>query len=226
MMNDERFDEYTDRLSAYVDGELDLVERAALEAHLAECVMCRRVVEDLHAVIAQAEALEPSAPERDLWPAIRARIEAPDVVPIDGYVQRKRRFAFTVPQLAAASVALMLVSAGGAWLTLRQPAVVAPVAVAPEQSAVRNVSSAPGATPAESYEELERALQEAGAQLDPETVAVLQRNLQIIEQALTEARAALDRDPANAYLARHFSNTMKKKQDLLRSAGSIGRGST
>jgi len=35
-------DQWTDRLSEYVDGGLASGERAALEAHLATCADCRR----------------------------------------------------------------------------------------------------------------------------------------------------------------------------------------
>ena len=67
-------DAWTDCLSEYVDGELDAAERAALDVHLQLCEGCTGVVEELRAVLLRAGALEASAPETDLWPAIEARI--------------------------------------------------------------------------------------------------------------------------------------------------------
>ena len=67
---------------------------------------------------------------------------------------------------------------------------------------------------------------DTGAMYRAVTFAVLRRNLLIIEQALVEARAALDADPANPYLSRHYENTLNKKRELLLQAGSIARGST
>ena len=47
-------DALNDRLSEYLDDELDAAERAAVEAHLAECGECRADLEALAAVVARA----------------------------------------------------------------------------------------------------------------------------------------------------------------------------
>src|SRR6266850_1916984 len=44
-------------LHAYLDGELALVERARLEAHVAECAACRSRLEEERALIARASGL-------------------------------------------------------------------------------------------------------------------------------------------------------------------------
>src|SRR2546422_11298052 len=69
-------DRWTERLSEYVDGDLSERDRQALEAHLEDCASCRETIEELRALVSQAQALEPSAPSTDLWPSIAARIEA------------------------------------------------------------------------------------------------------------------------------------------------------
>ena len=51
--------------------------------------------------------------------------------------------------------------------------------------------------------------------LRPETVAVLERNLAVIDAAIAESRAALARDPANAELRRLFAAASRQKVDLL-----------
>lgn len=105
---------------------------------------------------------------------------------------------------------------------LRGGNAVAPTAIAPA-GAVVPVSS--GSTDAD-LAELEAVLATGERQLDPATVAVLRRNLLIIEQALVEAQAALEADPANPYLSRHYQNTLNKKRELLQHAATVARGST
>src|SRR5713101_9947924 len=117
-------DQWTDRLSEYLDGELDDAERVALEAHLATCADCTTVLADLRRVVGRAQALDDRPPARDLWPGIAERIG----VSTDDLAARRarRRVSFTVPQLIAASVTLVALSAGVARLVMRPtPTVVA-----------------------------------------------------------------------------------------------------
>src|SRR5206468_6965873 len=113
-------DQWTDRLSEYLDGEISDPERTTLEAHVASCDACRTTLDELRRVVTNARALDDRPPTVDLWPAIATRI---------GLASRStvrplaRRFAFTVPQLAAASVVLALLSGGAAWLLGRRETV-------------------------------------------------------------------------------------------------------
>jgi len=52
--------------------------------------------------------------------------------------------------------------------------------------------------------------------LRPETVALVERNLAIVDTALADARAALERDPANPELRRLFAAAYRQKVELLR----------
>lgn len=223
-------DKYTDRLSAYLDGELDAAARSDVDAHLQACAHCRTVLRELSELVGTARALSPIEPEHDLWPAIANRIAAERDVTLPlgaGPRSGRRRLSFTVPQLATAAVALMFVSGGGVWMMRgTEPAPVASVADEGGVAARPASTSAPASDADGSIAELERAMRESQAELDPATVVVLRRNLEVIDQALAEARAALMADPANAYLNEHYANTMRKKLELIRQAGSIGRGAT
>src|SRR5690348_18278932 len=99
-------DQWTDRLSEYVDGELTPAERTALEAHLAACGACRETLEELRRVVARAQTLDDRPPTADLWPGIARHIGGVRLA--DRPSRARRRFTCTVPQLAAASVALAL----------------------------------------------------------------------------------------------------------------------
>lgn len=233
-------DPWTDRLSEYMDGDLTGEETAALETHLDECLACRDVLAGLREVARATAGLRDREPETDLWPDIRERIggttvrveAGADVVPLVS-TRRPRRLSFSVPQLLAASIAMMAVSGGAVWLATRT------AATAPEQSMaqVTNVSgsfSADAAILVSSVEqeyrqaitELERDFEARRDRLDPETVRVVEENLQVIDDAIAEARAALARDPANGYLFRHLDQTLTRKVDLLRRAASATVRST
>jgi hypothetical protein len=53
-------------------------------------------------------------------------------------------------------------------------------------------------------------------ELDPATVRALRRNLEVIDRAIAESRAALARDPRNADLERRLGNALGRMAALLR----------
>lgn len=222
-------DSWTDRLSEYLDGELDDAEQAALARHLDECAACRTVLAELRDVTAIAAGAPATAPADDLWPGIAARIGAQGaVVPLP--TRRRVRFSFTMPQLAAAALVLMALSGGAVWLATGgtdAPAPTAAVRPAPTGAAPTAVlvgTEGPGYQGA--IAELEQALESSRTRLDPTTVAVLERSLASIDRAIEDARIALQRDPANPYLHRHLDGAMRMKMEILRRAVTVRRAGT
>jgi hypothetical protein len=69
--------------------------------------------------------------------------------------------------------------------------------------------------------DLEKALKDGRGRLDASTVAIVERNLQIIDQAIEQARQALGSDPANSYLNGHLVEARRRKLDLLRRAAAL-----
>jgi anti-sigma factor RsiW len=214
-----------ERLSAYVDGALDGEALAAAEAHLAGCAECRAAAQDLRRVVGLARALDDRPPARDLWPRIAERIAAgrgADVVPLTP----RRRFAFSIPQLAAASVALSLLSAGVAGTAVqflgrgRGPAPVPLVAGAPAGALPQHVAATAGPYDA-AIVELEGILATRRAELDSSTIRTVEASLLVIDRAIAQARAALLRDPNNPYLNGHLRSTLDRKLDLLRRAAML-----
>jgi hypothetical protein len=55
-------------------------------------------------------------------------------------------------------------------------------------------------------------------QLDPSTVAIIEKNLEIIDAAIAQSRAALARDPASMMLSEQLTHALDKKVELLRTA--------
>jgi anti-sigma factor RsiW len=205
-------DLWTNRLSEYLDGELDGTERAALEAHLATCGQCFATLGELRQVVARAKSLEDTPPATDLWSGIATRIRRGAVV--DRPVGRdRRRFSLTIPQLLAASIALVLLSGGGVWLATRQQPV--NTAVTRQRPTITPVANWTNSTDA-AIADLQAVLTQNEKRLDTATVRIVRKNLAVIDRAIAEARMALRGDPGNAYLNLHLATTMRRKVELLR----------
>ncbi len=219
-------DRWNDRLSEYVDGELDVATTAALEAHLRECSTCVDTVVELRSVLARARGLSDREPDRDLWSGIAARLEqSPDVTSLSLWKQlRRRHVSFSVPQLAAAGLALLLVSSGALWIGLtsgRTPS------VAPQPALV--VTTPVGGVVSEfqpAVSELERVLALNRDRLDTATVRVIEESLATIDRAIADAVAALEEDPANPYLSGHLTTAMRRKIEVLQQAVSLAATSS
>ncbi|HEY3279924.1 MAG TPA: zf-HC2 domain-containing protein [Gemmatimonadales bacterium] len=209
-------DQWTDRLSEYLDGELAGGERTALEAHVATCAECRATLEELRRVVARARTLEDRTPRADLWPAINARL-TPGRRP--GVIQ-PWRLSLSVPQLLAASILLALLSGGGVWLGLHRPQLArdAQYTLRPGSPARPVVWT--GRTDA-AIAELQAVLSRNETRLDTATVRVVRENLAMIDVAIAQARAALAADPGDAYLNLHLADTMRRKLELLRRVNAI-----
>ena len=211
-------DLWTNRLSEYIDGELDNSERAALEEHLATCGHCYATLADLREVVARAKALEDRAPAKDLWAGIRAGLTTDAPIPLRRDRLARRRFSLTVGQLLAASIALVLFSGSGVWMVLKPKTGAETTNVARQRSPLppdyRQVASTSQTDQA--VAELEAALMRNESQLDTSTVRVVRQSLAIIDRAITDARGALMRDPGNMYLNLHLAETMRRKVELLR----------
>ena len=183
------------QLNEFVDGTLGAAARAAVDAHLAECAGCREAVAELRALVAGARGLPRSIePGRDLWAGVRRRIGQRAT----GNAQR-----FWYAALAAAAAAIIVArlsltahppigpSAGGGWVAVE-------------------------ADYQHSATDLAQTLAVERDRLSPATVAVLERNLAIIDQAIAESREALARDPASVDLRQLVAAAYRQKVELLR----------
>jgi anti-sigma factor RsiW len=68
---------------------------------------------------------------------------------------------------------------------------------------------------------LQNIVQQRKAQLDPATVAIIERNLQIIDAAIEQSKAALRRDPASRMLSEQLNHALDNKVELLRTAAML-----
>jgi tetratricopeptide (TPR) repeat protein len=230
--------EWTDQLSDYLDDELQEHERTAVEAHLKGCAACTAVLNDLQRVVARAQAAATAArpPQSDLWDGVAGRIDR---------IRQPRRVSFTVTQLAAAAVILISVSAGMSWRLhtsiagrgdgLRYDGTSATNradGAAADSSSGSNTDRAAddvrviGVSLADdqydaAVADLEKALKLGRGKLDTATIAIVEQNIQTIDQAIAQAREALAADPANSYLTGHLVEARRRKLDLLRRATAL-----
>lgn len=228
-------DPWTERLSEYVDGELDAPTRAAVDAHLAGCGACRATRDALERVVARARRTGYRAPSRDLWMAIESTIVR------DGAERalraRSRRLVTTSWVRLAMAAALVAVVAGGlAWAIATTRATrssiasvgdttrrATPPAIADPVLAPSTLGSSTLAVASyrDAAADLERAFVAGRATLRPETTRVIEENLRTIDLAIAQADSALRRDPGSAYLNQYLAATMQRKLKLMRRAVEI-----
>jgi len=72
---------------------------------------------------------------------------------------------------------------------------------------------------------LQRIVSQRRTELDSSTVAIIEKNLKIIDAAIEQSRAALARDPASRMLDQQLTHALDKKVELLRTAAML-RAST
>jgi anti-sigma factor RsiW len=242
-------DHVIDRLSAYLDDDLDARDRAAVDAHLRACPPCAAELDGIRTLVERAGAIPSydAAPAGDLWSGIKARIEAPaasaatnvasfaDAATRRGTIERRVSLSFM--QLAAAAVLLIAVSGSIAWIVRGRTPDATSAGVAGQGSRVIQAEVEPQTALGDvrpvnladaqydaAVSDLERALGERRNDLNPRTVEILERNLRLIDAAITQARQALEEDPANTYLNRHLVESRRRKLDLLRRATAITEG--
>ena len=87
----------------------------------------------------------------------------------------------------------------------------------------RLVSTRPSAQ--QTYEteiaDLRTVLHRRRPQLDPATVGVIERNLEVIDSAIAQCKQALRKDPANRFLMESLNDAMDNKVQLLRTVAAL-----
>jgi anti-sigma factor RsiW len=206
---------YDDLLDDYVDGVRATDHRsderfAAFEQHLAGCTRCQALVADLTSISLAASTLDEYITPPRLWARIASSIDEQRRQP---WWQRQLGGAFSawVPAAVAASITLLLVAGG--WSVWQERWVETPPQVGAPQPE-------PESVPAEQhYDQAIAGLQQLAdaqnAALDPETRAVLTKNLAVIDRAISESRAALAQEPASTLAQESLLDALETKVTLL-----------
>ncbi len=153
-------------------------------------------------------------PERDLWPDIRARIEAGRVHVLEtGASAPRRRTLGVAYALAAAAGILLAVGVTAEVMSRRNERALADAAATRAFATVAAFER--------SSAELAATLERRGATLDPRTRAVLERSLRTIDGAIAEARLALEAEPTNPAVQAFVAAAYRQKIDFLRRANDV-----
>jgi anti-sigma factor RsiW len=216
-------DPWADRLSEYIDGDLDPTTHRALEAHLVSCATCRATRDELLRVVARARATRYREPTADLWVRLEPALRAPA-----NRSRRPRVFSFTLGRLAAAAGLVAIISGGVAWAVASRRDASVPRVTMERDRGVRPVAPAPRGPTAlavasyrEAANDLERALEAGRGTLRPETMQIIETNLRAMDVAIAQADSALRQDPGSEYLNQYLVATMQRKLKLLRHAVAI-----
>ncbi len=201
------------RLNEYVDGSLAAPDRAAIEAHLAGCTGCRAAVAELRGLVAAGRRLPRSiVPKRDLWAGVAARINERERSGLRWGADR------TLWAGALAAAATLAIGLAISRLTTVLPA-------RPQADATQAGWAAVQIDYDRAADELTRLLAVQRDRLQPGTVALVERNLDIIDRAIHEARTALARDPGNAELYGLYAAAARQKVELLQWAARVAGSS-
>jgi hypothetical protein len=166
-------------------------------------------------------------PARDLWSGIQSTITSQAAA--NQQPTSARGITFTLPQLAMAASLLIAVASGATWFiahpTVTEPKeqVIQAYGVTAEDDNGGQIIKANFADARynAAVSDLESILRDERDRLDPRTVLIIERNLQAIDDAINEARTALNNDPANPFLNSHLADARQRKLELLRHATSL-----
>jgi len=207
-----------------------------MEHHLAECPVCGDVLDELRNVVTRARGLRELDASigvgSDLWPGIEARIrEIPIRSAREGAAPARggwfaHRFTLSLPQLAAAMIAMVAVSGALLWFASDFAGRQAATRVAAGSNRVTAVaaSSVPVEAARSEIGRLKQMLDDRRKDIDPETLRALEGSLGSVETAVGEASQALAADPGNPYVQAHVDEMRERQLHLLRRAVALAGG--
>lgn len=198
--------------------------------------------DELEAIARRAAQLPLLTPSRDLWSGIEARIQAPVIAlphasgAAPAVAPVRTASAATAParlpwrRLAIAASLLVAVTAGVTYTIVARRG--APrLAEANDSATVDARLPMTPAVPVSAVSAEQTFDREIGAMrnivdqrrkdLDPATIAVLEKNLKVIDAAIAESKAALAKDPASAFLMDRLNHAYDTKLQLLSGVAAI-----
>ncbi len=215
-------DRYRDAIQELTDGTLGPIRKAELQLHLDQCEDCRALAEDLARIRDVAGSLDPLAPPDRVWLQVAGRLRQ------EGRIAAAPATARQGQRRALLAIAAALVLAVAASMVFLMPRF--RTEQAPAGSAVATQGNATTAETVESVEaefqlaeqhyqnainKLDQIVKADKNAIDPQTAAALQKNQQVIDQAIAESRAALRAEPQSAAAQASLFEALKRKVALL-----------
>jgi hypothetical protein len=229
-------------INEYIEGSAGQAERDAMQHHLRSCEECRGLLLGLQEIRRMATSLDPIEPPAQGWSRIDRAIrrdsrswraeEASAAAPAENgwswstALPAARGWVWRFSGVAAAVLAAAL-------LVARMGYFGSPSEVAPGESTPTTRSiDAELDLASEHYQKaitgLEQIADAEKGTLDPTTAATLQKNLAVVDQAISESRAALrtepDSEPAQQSLLESFKAKVTLLQDTVALINEMRKG--
>ena len=209
-----------------VDGRLDGAEQRGVERHLEGCPECRALVEDLRSIRAAAFMLDRREPAADAWSKLQAAIAAEPAprgrlldMPRRGFGGSRTNWAVWL----GAAAALILGTVIGLLPLMNRAGTDSgdSAQVASAETAEPTVESVTAEFEAaekhyqKAIDDLQTIANKDTGELDPQVASVLQKNLTVIDQAISESRTALRMQPSSANAQYGLFDALRSKVALL-----------
>jgi 3'-phosphoadenosine 5'-phosphosulfate sulfotransferase (PAPS reductase)/FAD synthetase len=165
----------------------------------------------------------PATPTDEMWPAIRARIEAAKVEPLGSSAApgRRRYGRWLALSLAVGAAAVILVALALRFEARRGGPQTITYTYTDTGVVFTMVSDS-----AKAYEDETRALlndlELRRSMLRPEAVAAIDHDLLVVDSAIAEVKDALKNDPNNPALRRLLASSYREKLSVLHRVGNAG----
>jgi anti-sigma factor ChrR (cupin superfamily) len=208
----------TRQLNDYADGDLTGADESAVRAHVEGCPACRAVVDEFRTLQQVARTLDPVDPPERAWTKIKSGLLVSRQSTVVGRQSTVSRQS-TVWWLAAAAVVVLAVGGGllfRNYLPSRnQVASSGQPELGPDAQSVEAELAAAERHYQNAITALEKIANAEQGTFDPKTAAALQKNLAVVDQAISESRAALRAQPTSEPAQQSLLDSFKAKVSLL-----------
>ena len=221
---------YAQSIQELVDGTLGAIRTAELEQHLEACASCRAFAADMQRIRELGGSLDRLAPPAGVWLQVAGRLRQEGRIQDAPAPVRRGQSRYAMLAIAAS----LLIAIGGSLYALLpllrsgsgagQPAVEQAQGSAADASADQSIED--HFRIAEQHMQagiakLEEAAKADEAVMDPQTAAMLKKNLEMIDQAIAESRAALRAEPQSTIARDSLFNALRRKVALLQDTLSL-----
>ena len=226
--------QYRDTIQELADGTIGPMRKAELQMHLDQCDDCRALAADLRKIRDAAASLDRPAPPDRVWRGIAEQLQKEGRV--SAVASRSRHLA-----MLALAAALVLAVGGSLYVLFTTRGAVSssvsegpgpsgpsdPRPLGPSDPTAGNAETADTVQSvaddlqiAETHyqsaiEGLEKLRKANDGAMDPQTAAVIENNLKVINNAIKDSREALKSDPQNPVAQESLFDALMKKVTVL-----------
>jgi hypothetical protein len=211
----------------FLDGTISKGDESELKLHVDDCLSCLSVRQDLEAILGfcRANRGEYEAPpnERALWVRIQNVIEADTVPNVETAARRSgflsglmnRSWELSLPQLSALAGAIILVVSLGTVVGIRRwDALKSPITVAGRATQTLSIQDRMWQRQ-QVINYWNQRIQTNKSRWNPTMRETFERNMQVIDQAVSESLNELNRNPQDEVSEQMLNEALNDKLRLL-----------